>query len=110
MEVRGRNREWLGAGNGRTVRVNWVNVVCEFCPRICGGWRGMDAFVIIDVVKHRAEVGRHECVGSENRGGNRRGSVDRKKGANGGELTANFLFLNVEESGNVFDHLFVGKG
>jgi len=37
MEVRGRNRKWLRAGNGRIVRVGWVDMVCEFCPRICGG-------------------------------------------------------------------------
>jgi len=37
MEVRGRNRKWLRAGNGGIARVGWVDVVREFCPRICGG-------------------------------------------------------------------------
>jgi len=109
MKVRGRNGKWLGTGNGRIVRVNWVDVVCEFCPRICGGRRGMDAFVIIDVIKCRAKVGHHEYVGGENRGRNRRGLVNGKEGADCGKLVANFFFLDVEELGDVHDHLFMGE-
>jgi len=109
MEVRGRNGEWLRAGNGRTVRVGWVDMVCEFCPRICGGWRGMDAFVIINVIKRCAKVGHYECVGGENRGRSRRGLVNGKEGADCGELAADFFCLDVEESSNVLDHLLVGE-
>ena len=109
MEVRGRNGKWLGAGNGRTVRVGWVNMVCKFCPRICGGRRGMDAFIIIDIIKHYAEVGHHECVGGENRGRNRRGLVNGKEGVDCGELAANFFFLDVKELSDVYDHLLMGE-
>ena len=34
MEVRGRNREWLGTGNGRTVGIVRIDVVFQFCPRV----------------------------------------------------------------------------
>jgi len=108
MEMRGRNRKWLGTGNRRrAVGVGWVNIVHEFCPRVCSRWRGMNAFVIIDIIEHCVKVGHHECVGGENRGGSRRGSVDRKERAGCGELAANFFFLNVEEASNMLDHLFV---
>ena len=110
MKVRGRNRKWLGAGNRRTVRVGWVNIVRKFCPRIHGGWRGMDAFIVIDVIERHAKVGHHKCVGGKNRGRNRRGSVDGKEGADCGELVADFFFLDIEESSDVFNHLFVREG
>jgi len=110
MEVRGRNGKWFGTGNGRTVRVGWVDIVCKFCPRICGGWRGMDAFVIVDVIEHRAQVGHHEHVRSEDGSGNRGAPVDGKEGADSGELMSHFFFLNVEETSNVLNHLFMGEG
>jgi len=110
MEVRGRNREWLGARNGRTVRVSWVIIVRKFCPRVCGGRRGMDAFVIVGIVEHRAGVSHHECVGGENRGRSRRGLVNGKEGVDCGELAVDFFFLNVEELSDVYDHLFMGEG
>jgi len=109
MEVRGRNGEWLRAGNGRIVRVGWVDMVREFCPRICGRRRGMDAFVIIDIVKRHTKVGHHECVRGENRGGSRRGLVNGKEGVDCRELMANFFFLNVEEVGDVLNHLLMGE-
>jgi len=107
MKVRGRNGKWLRTGNGGTVRVNWVDMVCELYPRVCDRWRGMDAFVIINVVKRRAEVGHHKCVRGENRGRSGRGLVNGKEGANCGKLAANFFFLNIEEAGNVLNHLLV---
>ena len=109
MKMGGRNGKWLGTGNGRTVGVGWVGVVCKFCPRVCGGWRGMNAFIVIDVIKCRARVSHHECVGGENRSRNRRGSVNGKEGADCGELAVDFFFLNVEETSNVLDHLLMGE-
>ena len=70
----------------------------------------MNAFVVVDIVKRRTEVSHHKCVGGENRSRNRRGSVDREKGADCGELAADFFFLDIEEASNVFNHLFVGEG
>jgi len=69
----------------------------------------MDAFVIIDVVERCAEMGHHEHVGGEDRSRSGRGLVNREKGANGGELAADFLFLNIEETSDVLDHLLVGE-
>ena len=109
MKVRGRNGKWLGTGNGRTVRVGWIDMVCKLCPRVCGGQRGMDAFVIIDVIKRCAEVGHYKCVRGENRGWSRRGLVNGKEGVDCGKLAANFFFLNSEEAGDVFNHLLVGE-
>jgi len=107
MEVRGRNRKWLGTGDRRAVWVVRVGVICKFCPRVRSGWRGVNAFIVIDVVKHCAEVGHHEHVRGENRSRSGRGSVNGKEGANCGELAANFFFLNVEETSDVLDHLLV---
>ena len=64
----------------------------------------MDAFIVVDVVERRAWMSHHKCVGGENGGRNGRGSIDGKKQANGGELTADFLFLNVEEVSDVLNH------
>jgi len=69
----------------------------------------MDAFVVVDVIERHAQMGHHECVGGENGGRSRRGSIDGKERANCGELAADFFFLNVEEAGDVLDHLFMGK-
>jgi len=69
----------------------------------------MDAFIVVDVVKRCARVSHHKCVGGENRGRNGRGPVNREERANSGELVADFFFLNVEEVGDVFDHLFMGE-
>ena len=109
MEMRGRNGKWFGAGNGRTVRIDWVDVVRELCPRICSWWRGMNAFIVIDVVEGGAHMSQHEHVRGENRGRNGRGLVDGKEGADCGKLTADFFFLNVEEASDVLDHLFMGE-
>jgi len=79
MEVRGRNGKWLGAGSRGVIRVGRVDVVCEFCPGVCSGRGGMNAFVVVDVIECRARISQHECVGGENRGGHRRGSVDGKE-------------------------------
>ena len=69
----------------------------------------MDAFVVVDVIECCAQVSHHECVGGENRGGNRRRSVNGEEGANGGELVVDFFFLNIEETSDVLDYLFVGE-
>ena len=91
MKMRGRTGKWLGAGDWGTVRKAGVVVVFKFGPgvRECG-----------DYVNIRGKNGNRSW----------RGSVDGKEGAIGGELAANFFFLNVEEASNVFDHLLVGKG
>jgi len=107
MKVRGRNGKWLGARNGGTIGIGWVNVVCQFGPRIPHVRRSMDAFIVVNIVECCAEVGHHECVGSENRGRNRRGPVNGKEGADCGELVVDFFFLNVEELHDVHDHLFM---
>ena len=109
MEVRGRNRKWLGAGSGRIVWVVGVNIVCEFCPRVCGRWRGMNAFVVVNIIERRAEVSHHKCVRGENRGWNRRGSVNREKGADYGELAMDFFFLDIEKTSDMLDHLLMGE-
>ena len=67
----------------------------------------MSAFVVIDIIKRRAEVGHHKCVRGKNRGGNRRGSINGKEGADSREMMADFSFLNVKKASNVLDHLFV---
>ena len=67
----------------------------------------MDAFIVVDIVECRAQVSHHEHVRGENRSGSGRGSVNGKEGVDCGELAANFFFLNVEEVGDVMDHLFV---
>ena len=82
--MRGRNGKWFRAGRG-TIGIGRVNDVCEFVPRI-----------------------ERECV----RDGDvtvRRGGVNRKKGAIGGELAADFIFFDIEETGDVFDHLLMGQ-
>ena len=109
MEMRGRNRKWLRAGNGGTIQIVGVNVAFQFSTRVSQVGRGVDAFIIIDVVEHCAQVGHHECVWSENRGRNRRGSVDGEKGADCRELMVDFFFLDVEETSDVVDHLLVGE-
>ena len=37
MKVRGRNGKWLRTGNRRTVKVGWVDIVCQFSPWVCQG-------------------------------------------------------------------------
>ena len=105
--MRGRNGKWFRTRDRGAVRIGGVNIVHEFCPRVRSGWRGVNAFIVIDVVKHCAEVGHHEHVRGENRSRSGRGSVNGKEGANCGELAANFFFLNVEETSDVLDHLLV---
>jgi len=55
-------------------------------------------------------MSQHERVGGKNGSRNGRGPVNGEERADGRELTADFFFLDVEEAGNVFDHLLVGKG
>jgi len=54
-------------------------------------------------------MSQHECIGGENGGRSGGGSVNGKEGADSGELTANFFFLDVEEASNMLDHLLVGE-
>ena len=88
--MRGRNRKWLGTGSWGTVGEVQVIVVFELSSRV-------------------GECRDHSSVGSENSNRSQRGSVNRKERAVGGKLAANFFFLNVEETSNVFDHLLMGK-
>ena len=67
----------------------------------------MNAFVVVDIVKHCAQVSHHECVGSENGDRSGRGSIDRQKGADSMELAVDFFFLDVEKASDMLDHLFV---
>ena len=69
----------------------------------------MDAFIVVDVVKHRAEVSYHKRVGGEHRSRSGGGPVNRKKGASCGKLVVNFLFFNVKKTSDVLDHLLVGE-
>jgi len=55
-------------------------------------------------------MSQHECVGGKNGSRNGRGPVNGKEGANGRELAADFLFLDIEESSDMLDHLFMGQG
>jgi len=54
-------------------------------------------------------VSHHKRVGGENRGRNERGSINGKEGVDSRELAADFFFLNVEEAGNMLNHLLVGE-
>ena len=69
----------------------------------------MDAFVVVDVVERRAQVSHHERVGGENGSRNGGRSIDWEEGADCGELAMDFLFLDIEETSDVFDHLFMGE-
>jgi len=69
----------------------------------------MDTFIIVDVVKCRAQVSHHKCLWGKNRGRSGRGSVNRKEGVNHEELAADFFFLNVEETSDVLNHLLMGE-
>ena len=110
MEMRGRNGKWLGARNVRAVGVSWVNMIRKFRSRVCSRWRGLNAFIVADVIEHCAEVSHHQHVRSENGGRDGRGSVNWEEGANCGELAADFFFLDVEKMSDVLNHLLVGKG
>jgi len=109
MEMRGRNRKWLRAGNGRIVQIVRVDIAFQFSTGILQIRRGMNAFVVVDIVKCPAEVGHHKCVGGKNRSRNRRGSVNGKEGVDSRELAVDFFFLDVEKVSDVLDHLFMGK-
>jgi len=65
--------------------------------------------MVIDIVKCCTGVSQHECVGGKHQGRNRRGSINGKEGADRGKLMANFFFLDIEETSNVLNHLFVGE-
>ena len=90
VEMRGRNGKWLRTGNRRAIWVVGVNVIGQFGPRI-------------------AQVSHHERVRSKNGGRNRWGSVNGKEGVDGGKLAADFFFLNIEEAGDMLDHLLMGE-
>ena len=110
MKVRGRNRKWFRTGNGGTIgKVGFV-VVFELHTRIGECCRDRNALVIIDVIEHCTYVSQHKCIGSENRSRNGRGSVNRKEGTDSGELVADFFLFNIEEVGNMFDHLLMSHG
>ena len=51
----------------------------------------------------------HKCVGGENGGRSGRRSINGKERADSRELAMDFFFLNVEEVGDVLDHLFMGE-
>ena len=68
----------------------------------------MNAFIVVDIIECCACMSQYECVRSEDRSRNGRGSVNGKEGANSGELAVDFFFLNVEETSDVLDHLFMG--
>jgi len=107
VEVRGRNRKWPRTGNQGAVREVGLVVVSKFCSGVgeCGG-KG-NTFVVINIVELSAQ---HEHVRSEYGSGSRRGSVNRKERTDGGELVADFFLFNIEEVGNVVNHLFMGQG
>ena len=105
--MRGRNRKWFGTWDGRTVGIDWVDVSFKFCSGVRQCRRQNDAFVVVDIIECCTGVSYRECIGGENRGGSRRGSVNRKEGANCGKLVADFFFLNVEEMSDVVDHLLM---
>ena len=88
MKMRGRNGKWLRTGNGRAVWEVRVLVVFEFGPRV-------------------GECRDHISVRGKDSNRSRRGSVNGKEGAIGGELMANFFFFNVEKASDMFDHLLV---
>ena len=90
MKVRRGNGEWLWTGNWGAVREIGVVVVFKLSPRI-------------------GERRNHRSVRGENGNRSRRGPVNGKEGAIGGELTANFFFFNVEKASDMFDHLFMGE-
>ena len=106
MKVRGRNGKWLGTGDQRAVREVGLVILFKLHARVgeCGG-KG-NAVIVIDVDELGAQ---HERIGSEDRGRNRRGSVNRKKGADSGKLVADFFFLNIEELSDVLNHLLMGE-
>ena len=90
MEVRRGNWKWLGARNRRAVGDVKLVVLLKFCARVekCGG--------------------RHVSVGSKYGCRGRRGPIDGEKRTVGGELMANFFFLNVEEASDMLNHLLMG--
>ena len=69
----------------------------------------MKAFIVVDDVERRDQISHHKCVGGENGGRSRRGSIDGKEGMNSRELASDFLFLDVEEASDVLNHLFMGE-
>jgi len=105
MEVRGRNRKWLGAWDRRTVRKVGLVIVLEFCARVreCSGKGG--AFIVVNVVELSTQ---HEHVRGKYSSRSRRGSVNWEEGMDSRELVMDLFFLNIEEASNVLDHLLVG--
>jgi len=102
MEMRGRNRKWLG-----TVWVVGVDVVFKFGARVSQIGRGVDAFIVIDIIECHTWISCHQRVRSENGGRNGRGCVNGEKGMDCGELMADFFFLDIEEASDVLDHLLM---
>jgi len=69
----------------------------------------MNAFVVVNVVECRAQLGHHKHVGGKNGGRNGRGSIDGKEGVDSRELVADFFFFDIEETSDMLDHLFMGE-
>jgi len=53
MEVGGRNKKWLGTRDRRTVGVVGFNILFKFSAGVPQCGRGMDAFIVIDVIECR---------------------------------------------------------
>ena len=109
MKVRGRNGKWLGTGNRGAVQKTGVSIVSKLSPRIRQGGGRNDALVVVDIVEYCTGISQHKCVGGKNRGRSGRGSIYGKERMDGGKLAADFLFLNVEETSNMLDHLLMGE-
>ena len=109
MKVRGRNGKWLGTRDWGTVGISQVDVVPQFGAGVSQVGRGVDTFIVIDIVERCAEVSHHERVRGKNRSRSGRGSVNGKEGVNSGELAVDFFFLDVEEVSDVLNHLLVRK-
>ena len=54
MKIRGRNGKWLGTGNRRAVQVVRVDIVFQFSARVSQVGRGVDAFIVVNVVECHA--------------------------------------------------------
>ena len=106
MEMRGRNRKWLGTGNRRTVGEVGLVVLLKFCTGVGECGRKGSTFIVVDIDELG---GQHEHVRGEYRSGNRRRPVNREEGANGRKLAVDFFFLDIEKVSDMFNHLLVGE-
>ena len=76
MEVRGRNGKWFRAGNGGTIWIVGVDAAFQFSTGVPQIGRGINAFVVVDVVERHTQVAYYKCVWGKNGGRNGRGSVN----------------------------------